>query len=163
MFSKKNFKFCLTTKQFSYLSQSILNAFWPREDGVSGLCSHMASLHDKALPAFVDGIVNCSQTLISQSVPEPMMPFPWQIHACFYCSAASGFKDHRHPLLEDYGLTSWQVFTVLHGATLFWNYFAICRHSSFQIGEPVPILTSEKLCLSKMLFIYPIMFLTSCK
>lgn len=68
MFSKKNFKFCLTTKQFSNLSRSILNALWPREDGVSGLCSHMASLHGKALIC----VCGCHSQVCSQTIPEPM-------------------------------------------------------------------------------------------
>lgn len=38
-------------------------------------------------PAFVDGTLNCDQTTISGSVPDPHA-LPWQSHACFSSSVA---------------------------------------------------------------------------
>lgn len=38
-------------------------------------------------PAFVDGTLNCDQTTISRSVPDPHA-LPWQSHACFSSSVA---------------------------------------------------------------------------
>ncbi|KAF3690319.1 hypothetical protein EXN66_Car005991 [Channa argus] len=65
----------LTTEQFSILPQTILNELWPREhSSISGSYSHMASsLHDPASTNICRlHSERCSQTVISESVPEPM-------------------------------------------------------------------------------------------
>lgn len=49
-----------------------------------------------------------------------------------------------------------KILTILHCGTLFWNYSTICRHSLLQISESLPILTSEKLCLSLVTDLLPI-------
>lgn len=49
-----------------------------------------------------------------------------------------------------------KVFIVLCLETLFWNYSTTCRHSLLQISESLPILTSEKLCLSLVTDLLPI-------
>ena len=62
---------CLTTEQFSPLSQFILNELWSRDDGsVSGSRSHVASsLHDRALTCIYGCYGElCSQPMISGSV-----------------------------------------------------------------------------------------------
>lgn len=50
-------------------------------------------------------------------------------------------------------LNGWifKVFAILHWGTFVWNCYTIFRRGLLQIGEPLPIFTSEKLYLSEML------------
>ncbi len=41
-----------------------------------------------------------------------------------------------------------KAFTIWHWWTLFLKYYTIFLHTLSQIGEPLPIFTSERLCLS---------------
>ena len=79
----------------------IPNGLWPREEGCfSGSCSHMTSLHDRALTCICgwhDELF--TYTGVSGSVPERMQWFSWQNHVRIQCSAAWESKVHRHLIL----------------------------------------------------------------
>ncbi len=61
---------------------------------------------------------------------------------------------------------NFKLFAIFLWETPFWYCSTIFRRSIGGIGDPLPILTSERHCHSERLFLYPIMFpidLISCK
>ncbi len=61
---------------------------------------------------------------------------------------------------------NFKLFAIFLWETPFWYCSTILRGSIGGIGDPLPILTSERLCHSERLFLYPIMLqidLISCK
>ena len=97
-------------------------------------CSHMASSCEYL----------CSQTMISGSVLEPVQWFPGENLAGLWCRVE---RSSYHVLME------YQVIAIL------WNIlklFRICKCSFLQISEHM----SMRLCLSKVLFLYPIILIT---
>ncbi len=61
---------------------------------------------------------------------------------------------------------NFKLFAIFLWETPFWYCSTIFRHSIGGIGDPLPILTSERHCHSERLFLYPIMLpidLISCK
>ncbi len=61
---------------------------------------------------------------------------------------------------------NFKLFAIFLWETPFWYCSTIFRRSIWGIGDPLPILTSERDCHSERLFLYPIMFpidLISCK
>ncbi len=61
---------------------------------------------------------------------------------------------------------NFKLFAIFLWETPFWYCSTIFRHSIWGIGDPLPILTSERHCHSERHFLYPIMLpidLISCK
>jgi len=88
----------LATEQFSTLSPSILNELWPTEDGsFSGSCGFFFAWQSFNLhlwltrqTAFTDW---CLEVFVS-----PCSDFHDRIMSGFFCGAAWGPRDHRHPV-----------------------------------------------------------------
>lgn len=70
-----------TTEQFFTLAKSIANELWLREDDcITGFLF----LHNRALTCIYGWHSKlCSQTFVSESVPDLIQWFLWQTHACF--------------------------------------------------------------------------------
>ena len=99
---------------------------------------------------FVDGTVNCSQTMISGSVPGPMQWFSWQNHIC-QLSAAETSPDSLKLLMISCAADD-GIFILLPKLLRILST-AFCRLLNFYSS-------SLWLCLSKVLFLYLIMLLT---
>ncbi len=54
-----------------------------------------------------------------------------------------------------------QIFAIWHWGTLFLKYSTIFLRTLSQIGEPLPIFTSERLCLSKTAFTLQVLMTNS--
>ena len=119
----------------------------------------------------------CSQTVISESVPEPTQWDP-QKHESFlflmqcslraWRSSTFSFGLRSYPLPTDTSPDSlnllmilypvdgglFKVFAILCWGTFLWNCSTIFRCSLSQIGESLFVFTSKRLCLSEMLLWY---------
>ncbi len=159
-------------RTLSTLKQSILNEPWPTgHDSASGPCSHMASfLHDRALV----GIYRWHVGLFTDS---DFWKYSWaklfmsMNHANEWCSVVWGA---RRPQASNKGLRPCplrteispvslnllmmlftvddeicKAFAIWHLEMLFLKYSTIFLRTLSQIGELLPIFTSERLCLSK--------------
>ncbi len=164
----------VNVEHFSTLKQSILNEPWPTgHDGASGPCSHMASfLHDRALDGicrwhggvvFTDsGFWKYSWAYLVMSMTESCR-WVMQCRLRAWRPRASN-KDLRPcPLRTEIFQCLWifwwcyalvddeicKAFAIWHWGTLLLKYSTIFLCTLSQIGEPLPIFTSERLCLSK--------------
>ncbi len=128
-------------------------------------CSHMASfLHDRALVGIFrwhDEL--CLPTMVSGSIPEPQ----WQNHADEWSSAIWPRESNKSlqpcPLRTEISPVSLKLlmmlctvddeickaFAIWRWGTLLLKYSTIFLCTLSQIGEPLPIFTSERICLSK--------------
>ena len=71
----------------------------------------------------------------------------------------TSYIDYPCPLCTELSSDSLNLFMTLYVL----DYFIYKVFATSQIAEPLPIFTSEKLCLFKLLFLYRIMFLTCCQ
>ncbi len=164
--SNKNIRFGLID-HFSTLKQSILNEPWPTgHNGASGPCSHMAFfLHDRALVGICRWHTGlCLPTVVSGSIPGPMSMKEscWWVMQCPLrarrtrasnkglrpCSLRTEISPVSLNLLmmlctvddeicKAFALWCWRM--------LFLKYSTIFLRTLSQIGEPLPIFTSETL------------------
>ncbi len=149
----------LTIEHFSTLKQYILNEPWPTgHDGASGPCSHMASfLHDSAdcvywqwfLEVFLgpfsyvnDKIMPMSDAVSSEGIHQRSLALSL-MHRDF-----SSFSETLMMLCTVDDEIS-IAFAIWHWGTLFLKYSTIFLCILSQIGEPLTIFTSERLCLSE--------------
>ncbi len=135
-------------------------------DGTSGPCSHMASfLHDWALVGICrwhGGL--CLLTVVSGSIPgTESCRWVMQCHLRARRPRASNKGLRPCPLRTEISPVSLNLlmmlctvddeickaFAILRWETLFLMYSTIFLCTLSQIGEPLPIFTSERLCLSK--------------
>ncbi len=156
----------------------------------SGSCLDMASFLTYRVLAgnseWHDGL--CSPTMFSGSIPEPMLWFSITVAFLYVMqcrlrarrSQASSMVFWPWPLCTEIvpdSLNLWMIlctvdddnfklFAIFLWETPFWYCSTIFRRSIGGIGDPLPILTSERHCHSERLFLYPIMLpidLISCK
>ncbi len=147
----------------------------------SGSCLDMASFLTYRVLAgndkWHDGL--CSPKMFSGSIPEPMLWFPLLVAFLYVMqcrlrarrSRASSMVFRPWPLRTEIvpdSLNLWMIlctvdddnfklFAIFLWETPFWYCSTIFRRSIGGIGDPLPILTSERHCHSERLFLYPIM------
>ncbi len=137
----------LTIEHFSTLKQSIWNKPWPTgHDGTSGPCLHMASfLHDRALvgicrwqgrlclPTVVSGSIFYTSNKGLQTCPLRTEIYPVSMKVLMMLCTVDD------EICKAFAIWRW--------GTLFLKYSIIFLHTHSQIGEPLPIFTSERLPL----------------
>ncbi len=164
----------LTIEHFSFLKQSILNEPWPTEhDSASGPCSHMASfLHDRALVGICrwlwrivftnSGFWKYSWAHLAMSMTESWRWVmqcrlkTWKPRATNKgfqpCPIRTEISPDSLNLLMRLCIVDDEIckaFSIWYWGMLFLKYSTIFLRTLSQIGEPLPIFTSERLCLSK--------------
>ncbi len=147
----------------------MLNEPWPTgHDGASGRCSHMASfLHDRA---FI-GICRCPADCVYwqwflevflgpfSNVNDRIMPISDAVSSegpnnkglrpCPLCTEIYPISLNHLMMLCTVDDEIYKAFAIWCWGMLFLKYSTIFLHTLSQIGEPLPIFTFERLCLSK--------------
>ncbi len=142
------------------------NESWPTgHNGASEPCSHMASfLHDRDLVGICRWHAGlCLPTVVSGSIPAHLVMSMTEscrwVMLCLLRPRASNKGLRPCPLHRDLSSFSESFDDVMH--CRWWDSQSLCYltlrdvvlkvfHNLFtQIGEPLPIFTSERLCLSK--------------
>ncbi len=155
--SNKNVKFGLSDHWTLFLFESILNEPWlTGHDGASGPCSHMALfLHDRAaegtadcvyrwwfLEVFLGPFINVNDRIMPMTdavSSEGLRPCP--LHTEIYPVSLNLLM-----MLCTVDDEIYKVFAVWRWG-MFLKYSTIFVRTLSQIGEPLPIFTSERLCL----------------
>ncbi len=160
----------MTIEHFSTLKQSILNEPWPTgHDGVSGPCTHMASfLHDRDLVGICRWHVFTDSGFWKYSWAYLVMTMTESCRWVMQCRLRArrpraSNKDLRPcPIRTEISPVSlyllmmlctvdgeiYKAFVIWHWGMLILKYSTIVLHILSQVGEPLPIFTSERLYLS---------------
>ncbi len=162
----------LTIEHFSTLKLSILNEPWPTgHDGASGPCSHMASFfHDRAVDCHLQmawRIMITNSCFWKYSWAHLVMSMTescrWVMQCRLTAQRPRASNKGIWPLRTDIYPVSLNLlmmlctvddeickaFGIWHWGMLFLKYSTIFLRTLSQIGEPLHIFTSERLCLSK--------------
>lgn len=141
----------ISTEQFSTQLKSILNEHWPKED----ICISRSCRKLRQQMAWF--------TIISGSVPEPCSDFHdesflllVQFQLITYKYQAASIDFWLCPLSKKISLDYLNLQMMRYSKSL---QFYFEKHN-MQIGGHLPIFTSEKLCFSKSLFLFPVLLLT---